>query len=397
METTVKILNKIENVLFQKANKLNHLIVDEDLGVIIFFATMFRNTGNEDYKEKALELFNKTVADFSNHELNYSLVHGFEGVFWTVNYLYESGILENENVLANLEPHLIESIEYDLKNHNYNILHGALGKIQYFLYSKSVDQQKASVIIKTVLQSLYENRIEENGGLNWNDFNLKDGVNIGYFNGHPTVLKYLLKIKELGYQGTHIDEMIDKLINILLASQIDSDRSVSIRGKEIKEGEQYYGVLGLHGDLTVAYSLYYAGMILGREDLKEKAFKKAIEISSKNPKTSGIMYFEKHNFQDIGMSHGLGGITYLLFKLNHWIQDPQLERNLQVWQQEFLENTNKLLNVEEKILMPEIFQKDENEYPYDKFSLMDGILGSGFVLSSLFYKKDNWGNYLTMY
>ncbi|MBQ0734022.1 lanthionine synthetase LanC family protein [Aquimarina celericrescens] len=397
METTEKILEKIEDVLYTKAEKVGLPIVDEDLGVIIFFATLYRNTKDESYKQKALRLFNKTVKVFADHELNYSLIHGFEGIFWTVNYLYESKIIESEDILANLEPYLLESIEYDLKNHNYNVLHGCLGKIQYYLYSKSVDSEKASEVINKVVQAFYDNRIEKSGSINWNDLRLNSNLNIGFFNGHPTILKFLVKLKECGYGNNQIDEMIDKLIDVLVLSLDQPDKKVSIRGKEIGEGGQYYSVIELHGNLSIAYSLYYTGLVLGREDLKQKAHEITLAVASKDPKKSGIMHFEKHSFQDIGMSHGLGGVTYLLFKLNNWIKDTEIEKNQKIWQQEFLKNTDKLLGIDEKILMPEIFQKDENEYPYDRYSLLDGILGSGFVISSLHYKQDDWGTYLTMY
>ncbi len=397
METTANILNKIEDALYTKAEKVNLPIIDEDLGVIIFFATLYNNTKDESYKQKALQLFNETVKVFADHELNYSMVHGFEGIFWTVNYLYESKILESEEILTNLEPYLIESIEFDLKNHNYNVLHGCLGKIQYYLYSKNADQKKASSIINKVIQSLYDNKIEEDGSINWKDLQLNKGLNIGFFNGHPTVLKFLVRLKELGYESDQIDEMIDKLVAVLLQSLKQSKKEVTIRGKRINEGEQYYSVIELHGNLTVAYSLYYTGMILDREDLKEKASELTLEASSKDPKNSGILYFDKYSFQDVGMSHGLGGVTYLLFKLNNWIKDPKIQKNIAIWQEEFLKNTDKILSIDEKILMPEIFQKDHNEYPYDKYSLLDGILGSGLVISSMHYNKDNWGNYLALY
>ncbi|GAA4273518.1 lanthionine synthetase LanC family protein [Aquimarina gracilis] len=397
METTAKILTKLEDVLYTKAEKVNLPIIDEDLGVIIFFATLYNNTKDESYKQKALQLFNKTVKVFADHELNYSMIHGFEGIFWTVNYLYESNILENEDILANLEPYLLESIEYDLQNHNYNILHGCLGKIQYYLYSKSVDQEKASNVINRVIQSLYNNRIEENGSINWKDLRLKTGLNIGFFNGHPAVLKFLVRLKEFGYQNEQIDEMINKLVDTLLQSIQQQDKKVTIRGKQIKEGDQYYSVIELHGNLTLAYSLYYTGLVLNREDLKEIAYQLTLEASSKDPKNSGIMYFDRYSFQDVGMSHGLGGVTYLLFKLNNWMKDSKIKENIAVWEKEFLKNTDKILSIEEKILMPEIFQKDHNEYPYDKYSLLDGILGSGLVISSLHYNQDNWGNYLAMY
>ncbi len=396
MKTTANILNKIEHTLYTKAEKVNFPIVDEDLGVIIFFASQYHHTKDEYYKQKALELFNKTVQVFAEHELNYSLIHGFEGIFWVVNYLNECGVLENEDCLKNLEPHLLESIEYDLKNHNYNMLHGCLGKIQYYLYSKNVDTQKASQIVDRVIQSLYNDRIEKDGAINWQDFRLKKGLNIGFFNGHPTVLRFLVRLKELGYQSNEIDEMINTISNILLIS-LDQKKGVTIRGKKINKGNEYYDVAELHGNLTIAFSLYYTGKILDRDDLKEKAHQLTLEVSSKDPKTSGIMYFKKHSFQDIGMSHGLGGITYLLFKLNTWIQDPRIKDNIAVWESEFLQNVGKLLTIEEKILMPTIFQKDENEYPYEKYSLLDGLLGSGLVISAMQNNKDNWGNYLAMY
>ncbi len=397
MSVTKKILSDIDNTLYSKAEKIDTPVIDEDLGVIIYFATLYKYTNEALYSKKAQHLLEKTIEDFPNHELNYSLVHGFEGIFWVVNYLKECQILESEEILKNLEPYLIESIEYDLKNYKYNILHGCLGKIQYYIHSKNQDPDTVQRIVNQTVDALYENKIENDFLINWQDKHLSNGINISFFDGHPSVLKFLVRLKELGYKNDRIDQLISKLIHVLLVAA-DQPKGVRIKGQSYSiEESEYSHVAELHGNLTVAHALCYAGNALNRLDLEEKAHTLALEACSKQKENSGVMYFDTYDFYDIGLGHGLGGVTYLFFKLNAMINDPLIEQSMLYWKNELLNNVEKVLQIPGTILMPTILQNESNTYPYDKYSLFDGILGSGLVLVSMHYNKDDWGSYLTLY
>lgn len=396
-ELKIDILNKIEKQLYINAESMRFPVVDRDLGVVLFFASMYSYTKDEMYKTKALELFNKTIEVFPQFDFNYSLVEGFEGIFWVVNHLKTCGVLENEDVLISMKPYLLESIAYDLENDNFNLLHGCFGKIQYYMFSKENNPEEKLELVNKVIDKLYDGRIEENGLINWKDSNFKNGFNIRFFNGHTSILNFLLKLKDLEYKNTKIDYLIGKLLPLLIET-IDLPKKVSIRGKVQSEGEsKYYNIVEYHGNLTMAFTLYYAGIIMNRDDLKKKAHDLTLKVCKKKIEDSGIMYNDEYAFHDIGLACGLGGVTFLLYRLNQWINDSRIDESLTLWKNELEKNTIKVLDIKGDVLMPQVIQNKKGDYYYEKNSLYDGVLGAGLVLSSINHNKDNWSNYLGFY
>lgn len=393
MENTI--LDKIESRLILKAKKMNHPILDEDLGVIVYLANLYRNSQQIHYRDNCLLLFNKLIENYDSYDFSYSFIHGFEGIFYAVFYLEDCGILESEEITEELVAHLLISIDSDLTNNRYNFLHGCIGKAQYFLFSNKHDSSLRESIFNKIVNTLEDNKIYLDGFITWNDYLIRRTLNIFH---HSSILNFLLKLKEIKFENNHLDSLIQEILHFV-KNYPDMDRTIYIQ-KDIKTfpKQNIINLANSKGNLTAAYTLLYASEVLENQELFDQAKIMTELVCNLNLNTSGIIYFEKHNLYDIGLSHGIGGIVFLLSSINRSLKSQNIQNTIEYWMLLLTKNTEIVLNTEEIILMPnDVWQNEDGTYPYDKYSLYDGILGIAFLFSALKYNDYRWSNCLSFY
>ncbi|APD06599.1 hypothetical protein UJ101_01070 [Flavobacteriaceae bacterium UJ101] len=391
-----RIINEISTRLFEKSKKMYYPFIDEDLGTIIFFTHLYRVTNEEVNKNKAINLLQEFIKEFEKQELAYSFIHGFEGIFWAINYFYKSNIINDQSLTDDIEKYLIESIHYDLTNRKYNFIHGCIGKSQIFFLSKKYKDQKDS-IINEIINILYYKRTYYENYITWDDYLMKKSIDINY---HLDILNYFIKLKEINFQNKYIDSILDELLKVAIDYKI-MFKEVSIKKhKTFKPKQNINNLSNSFGYLRVAYSLLYANNVIGngRDNLFLIAKEMVLDFCQIDIKESGIIYFEKESFYDIGFSHGIGAIVFLLKKVNNYLKLEIVKEKIQYWENQLLINTQTVLNTNETILMPEsIWQNETKNYPYDKYSLFDGILGIGLILSSSDFDDYLWAEALGFY
>ncbi len=393
-----KHLLEIENILFNKAIKMEYPIIDEDLGVILLKANSYKNTNQEIYKEQCYKLFLKLIEDFEKHDFSKSFVHGFEGIFYVVYFMSENKIIDNEDILEELIPSLLESIDVDLKNSNFYFSHGCLGKSLYILSSKYFSYEFKNDFFKKLTDKLYECRFYKEGYITWNDKWIKKRID---FSSQMEILNFLLKIKRNNIESDNINFLINELIYV---GENIKNLNVGVFIEDIFQ-DHYNKIDG------IIYTVYYSKVVysllnyLAEHDNENKVLNEVIQdillkISKYKIENSGIIYFEKEDFYDIGLNQGIGSIVYNLYRAKKIVKNNSLLNNLyNYWINLFLINTEKvikLIKTNTEILLPEyIFQNEEKNYPYDKYSLFDGVLGVGFILSSILYEDDEWSEIIT--
>lgn len=389
-----EIVNIISECLFEKSKKMYYPFIDEDLGTIIFFTHLYRVTNNETNKNKAINLLQEFIKEFRKQELAYSFVHGFEGIYWTINYLYKSGIINDQSLTDDIEEYLVDSILYDLNNKKYNFIHGCIGKSQIFFLSKKFKSQKNNIINK-IINTLYHKRTYYEEYITWDDYLIKESIDINY---HLDILNYFIKLKEINFQNKHIDFILDELLKIA-EDYNEMAKYVNVKKDKIYKTKQNINNLSnSFGSLRVAYSLLYASDVLEEQNLFLIAKKLVLDFCDMDIKESGIIYFEKESFYDIGFSHGIGAIVFLLKKVNNYLKLDIINERIQYWENQLFINTQIVLNNNETILIPEsIWQNETKDYPYDKYSLFDGILGVGLILSSSESDDYLWAEALGFY
>jgi len=310
------------------------------------------------------------------------------------------------NILSNLDEFLFDSIRIDIKTNNFDLLHGYIGKIQYLIHFKKHSEEHTSILIDEILNSLYENCREFKKGLYWLDSEgrVEESINFGNAHGIPSILVFLVRLHELGFKNSLITTMINGIIRTLFYFRNDANE-ISSYGDEYTIDDEKSIICNIrtsrlawcYGDLGISYSLYYAGFVLSNEVWKKEATVLAKKVCKRGLSDSGIVHFNDYSFFDIAFCHGISGVTYMINKLNLWINDQEIEKRLIYWENELLKNTTTFLDVKGNIYYP--YDKQDKDYSYivDKENFLSGLAGTGLVIQSLLYKRFEWSQLLAIY
>ncbi|WP_282086589.1 lanthionine synthetase LanC family protein [Aquimarina algiphila] len=377
-------------------------IIEEDLGGLIFEATLYRYSQKEVYKKKAIQLTNQLLTVFSDRNVLSGFFEGFEGIFYTIQYLYHCKIIEDDSLLDDLEEYLLKSLSIDFKINNFDPLHGSIGKLLYYINSKNKDKEKVNQLVNTFIDSLYNNKKETDHGIFWYDDNedVKDLVNLGVAHGLAGILSFLLRLKELGYNNTYLDILITGIIKTILNSKNNIPRISNFPdyySKNINQTNINSRLAWCYGDLGIAYTLLYASKVLQRDDLKVEVENITNSTIRRTISNSGINYYEDYSFFDTGFCHGISGIVFILQKINNTLNQPNIDKRIQFWKKELFYNLEKQLKIKEDIYLPWYRQDDKYSYTLDKESMLNGLCGTGLVLLSLEYKQYDWSDFFMLF
>lgn len=399
-----KFLDKIEPKLFNIAKEMKVPTLEEDLGILIFEATFYRYSKQNIYKEKSLLLFEKLINVYPERELGSGFLEGFEGVFWVISYLEKCNIIDDLTLLDDLMPYLINSLKNDIKYNNYDVLHGSINKLQFLINNQNFSRKDVSLFVDSFINSLYSNRNESEGGIYWIDEFDNEGVsvNIGLAHGLPSILIFLVKLKELNFKHSNLDKLINGIIVSLLNFKNKNSSYSRYPGYyRFNEKETSSRLAYCYGDLGIAYAFLYAATILKRKDLQLEAIETIKYITNRDLKNSEVVIFE-NTFYDTAFCHGLSGITYMLKKINNLLKESDikqtLENRISYWENKFIINLTEQLKIENEICYPDHKQLDkENPFVIDDQSILGGYTGTGLVLLSLIYKKYDWSDFFLLY
>lgn len=392
----------IEKTLFEHAQKMNNPTLEEDLGVLIFEATFYKYSKNNEYKEKAITLLNKAIEVFSSKELPMGFFEGFEGIFWVVQYLNQCNIIDDESLLNDLKPYLLQSLETDIADNNFDTIHGGPSKLQYLINSENSSEVEKNIYVDKFIESLYNNRQENEKGIYWYDiFEEEKGlVNLGLAHGLAAMLTFVSRLKEQGFKNPKIDILIKGITKSLLTFKNDSTQNSHFPDyfSELGNNKNVNSRLAwCYGDLGISYAFLYSSIITENKDLKLEALKVINSVVKRGISDSKLDHFEEYFFFDTAFCHGISGIVYILSKINQHLQNPLIEQRLNYWKSQLIHNLDIQLKIQDDIYYPWYRQDKEKSFVLDKCSMLTGLTGTGLVLLSLQYDTYDWSDFFLLY
>lgn len=407
-------LNKIEAILFEKAIKMDNPTLEMDLSVLIFEATYYRYSKKEKYKEKALLLFNHFKKVFTNIEYHNGFLEGFEGIFWMVDYLKKSNIIEDDSLLDDLVPYFIESLEIDLEHNNFDVYHGSINKLNHIINSNKFSLESKENFVNIFLDNLYKTKTENEIGVFWYGEVYDDqkgimkkieGVNLGIPHGLPGLLIFLVRLKELNFKHSKLELLIQGILKTILNSKnkIIQDSHFPDELYILNYGKEFYRSSRLaycYGDLGIAYAVLYTSKILGKPELKTEIIATIEVLKNRLVTNSSIDVYEDYFFLDTAFCHGLSGIVYMFSKINELLDDKEFKKRTAYWTSELLHNLEIQLAITPPVYYPDYKQptdEKEEKYTVDEQSILAGYSGTGLVLLSLFYNKYDWSDFFMLY
>lgn len=393
------ILKKIESVLLNKCKNLDKPLLSHDLSFLLFEASYYKYSKDIKHKEICLNLLNNLLDSFDQIEYTTGgFTESFEGVLWLLVYLKKCNILDDDECYKDLIPYLHDSIDFDLESNNFDLLHGVLNKIQTLINFYGNDSSKAEKYINLFVDRIFETRIEKDNCIFWYNEVYDDGsraVNLGFAHGLPSLLVFLLKLKAEGYDNNKISVLIDGIINSLLSFSYEKSYDFFIPDvfyEDLDKNKYDSSRLAFcYGDLGLAFSFLFASKILDREDLSNLAEKIVYRVCKRTLTTSGILHYNDDHFFDTSFCHGISGVLFILTRINKIIDKEYLTKTIKYWNDELIYNLNIQLNIEGEIKFPFWMQPLSGDpYIIDEECILTGYSGTGLILLSLVYGKDDW-------
>ncbi len=395
-------IEKIESILFEKARYMNKPIIAEDLGAMIFEATLYKYSKQEAYKQRAKELLTNLKQRLHQHNLGSGFHEGFEGILYTIQYLKKCNVIDTNDLTDDLEKHLLKSLHIDFNANYFDTLHGSIGKLLFYIDPEYKDQQRTKTLIDQFLTSLYKNKNEGFNGFFWYDSNESEKglINLGMAHGISGVLAFLVRLKELKYDHSLLDPLIEGIINSLFSfrNKITTVSGFPDHYAEDINSRNINSRLGwCYGDLGITHTLVYAYSVLKRNDLLQAAIPILEKLILRTISNSGLTHFERYSFFDNGFCHGISGIAYMLQKINNHLESPQINKRVMYWKNQLLHNLETQLSIEGDIYYPWYRQNKEYSYTLDKECMLDGLCGTGLVLLSMNYNKFDWSDMFLLF
>lgn len=399
------LLEKIDKELLLSAIDMSNPIIDQDLGVMIYFATRYKSTGNAVYKETSLKLFNTLLSVFNDFDYETGIITGFEGAYWAIDYLGKCNIIEDSDlILKSIEENLYQSIDIDIKNNMHDLYYGSIGKIQVFLKEDKIKDPKIISVINETIKSLWDSKKEINHQYYWPNKDYAEHlgyVDLGVAHGICAILLFLVRLKELGFSNDHIDPLINGIITTLKNAENKANllilypENYNIFDQNLTIANSRLGFC--NGDLPIAYAICYAGYILKNKEWITTA-QRILEISAKREiSDSGLRQFPKYDFFDIGFCHGISSILFIYYRLNKWLDSKIIDIRVTYWKEELVKNVNKLLEIQKPIYYSKMYSYNDDTIKLNKNCFLEGLNGAALVLMTNEYDEMEWSSFLNLY
>ena len=385
----LNIINKIEKVLWQNYSKEPFVGLHSGTGGIILFYAYWAKFLNEDsYSDKLMKILEFSINNFEKKEAPFNLFRGLGGLGWVIAHLKKKNFIDADLdiVLKLIDESIMTIMLSQIRNKNYDFLHGALGGLLYLMerYNAEDINDYFLLIIKELKNEsltddgnflLIDNRKSEKG---------KTGFNLGLAHGIPGFIALLsIAIKE----GTNLKEM-KTLIKKNVAWLLQQKRGVndsSIYPHRIPYGDKDFGQIGwCFGDLGVASSLYLAGETLNIEEWKTEAID---TFRFNSPIRHNI-----RNIMDAAICHGAISPAHLFNRIYQKTKIEIFKETSQFWYKEVF----RYKSFRDGHVGFKSYNVPQNKY-LKNLDLLSGLTGIGLsLISSISNIEPEWDRCLLL-
>ncbi len=389
-----KIRNMNNDIIEAKLEEINKIIQEEyrnesDIGALSGLSGMALF---QFHYSKYLDVQNH--ADFGVDILEYIIkklnegyssplyLNGIAGFGWTIDFLELSQfiVVGSDDLLKGIDDYLVEVMKANLKQGNYDFLHGAIGQAYYFFYrykntaSKKL-KNKYITILKEFISSLKTLSEQEEGKIKWLSVLTyqpeKKGYNLCLSHGISSIISILSKL----YNETEFKDMAAPLLNgginyILSFKNAFSESFGAFPNWVLQSGKpEGKGRLAwCYGDLGIGTALFQASVSLNDINLKKEALiilKEAAAMKNK----------EITRVEDAGVCHGAFGNALIFKRLYRETKEEVFKVAMEFWITSGLEMG--IFN--DGFAGYKTWNPDDKTW-YKDTTLLNGIAGVGLVM-----------------
>ena len=238
-------------------------------GIVLVSFIFYQITGKNKYWD---ETKNRIIEIIDNIKDNYSFGYGLCGISWIIRIILQSR--QDDELLRWLKDAdkiLFRELKLQLGKKNLDFFDGALGLLFYFVQTDPMNAELKKLVCTFV--EILERRCMSG---NWyqkcqNEKNEYQRINLGVPHGITGLLLFSLIIKEKDIINDNMSPVIKKIIDLLFSfTEHDSVYTfpsyVDINNINKMQRKKESSIAWCYGDLSVAYAILKAGILLKNND-----------------------------------------------------------------------------------------------------------------------------------
>lgn len=324
---------------------------------------------------------------------------GIAGFGWVLDHLNEKEFIELDNdfLFDPIDSYLYEIMCSELKNGNYDFLHGAVGIGFYFLkrfkstFSDRLRNRYKENILQLVntLNGLSE---KENGKYKWESvLDIEKGTrgyNLSLSHGISSILNFLSRLYQEEEFQSLVLPMLEGSVKYIHSFKSDSSQNLSLFPSWITKTapiEYQSRISWCYGDLGIGISLLKAAKSIGDDNLKIEA----IEILKHAAKRRTI---DETRIIDAGFCHGSYGNAQIFNRIYKETRLPIFRETAHYWIQDGLDKA-----VHEDGYAGYKQWGGEDQTWKSELALLEGIAGIGLsIIDFLDEEENSWDECLML-
>lgn len=373
-------LNIIGNEILRKNNFEDIGLFSGNTGLLIFLSNYTKHTNNEKYYNFAISLIEKNIVLINEGLSLYTFSSGISGFLWGLIYLSENDFIDIENIsglLNDLDDYLYKKMMIDIKEGNYDYLHGAVGVGIYFLKRVENSKNAKKYLTELVDELEKQSHKEDDGCLKWlsvvNHETGEQGYNLSLSHGITSIIAFLGKLYDKNIYREKVSLLLKGSIKYLLINMLDSSKygfhfpgyinaNCSLTGGRLSWC--YY-------DLGTAVVLYNIGKIINDIDIQNKGIEILLYSSTKREVQSpGIV--------DAGLCHGTSGIAHIYYRMFFNTGIVEFKETSNYW----FEETLKMAYHNDGLAGFKAWHSEKFGGWVNEYGILEGVSGIGLAMLS---------------
>lgn len=395
-ELLEKKLQEIDQIIQSKYKDETQIGVLAGLsGIALFEFYYSKYLDIDDHADIGVEMLTECIEKINNGYSYPTFCTGIAGTGWVLDHLEQEEFMDadNDDLLPELDQYIHTFMKTDMKNGNYDFLHGAIGYAFYFLNryrnTKSDELKEKYKTILLEFLDLLEELSEDagDGKIRWESelsIETKErGYNLSLSHGMSSIVGILTKLHVFEDFKERAEPMLKGAIKYILGFKTKEEDPFSIFPswvQEEKENENAQSRLAwCYGDLGVAMRFWFASKTLNDDELG----KTAIEVLKHAAKRTKV---EDSLVRDAGVCHGSYGNAQMFYRMYKETGDQAFKDAFEFWMQDGIDRAThedgyagyKQWKGVDKSWEPEV-------------SLLEGVAGIGLTILDYLADYDtNW-------
>ena len=391
IETKLKEIDQIIKNEYQNEENIGVLVGLSGMALFQFYYSKYLDIN--DHADVGVDIITHCIGKINEGYNTPTYCRGIAGFGWVLDHLDLEGFMDadSDELLQEIDHYLYSAMIADLKEGNYDFLHGAIGYLFYFLNrfrntkSNTLKDKYKEIIFEFIL--LLENLSEKEGGkIKWLS-NLtyeatEKGYNLCLSHGMSSIVKILTKLYQENDFKQHVETLLKGAIRYITSFKDNDNDAFCLFPNWILQNGEPEGQSRLawcYGDLGIGIALWYASKTLKDENLENESLQILKHAAKRKTSKSSMV-------KDAGICHGAFGNAKIFNRLYKETKDNIFKEASIFWMNKGIE----MATFDDGYSGYKMWNPDNEEWSKST-SLLDGIVGIGLTMIDHLANFDsNW-------